>query len=496
MRIDIYYKEALKQFFWFIFWLLAARFSRGASLLLMTVIGIGLALSNKAGRAFSVYSMMMIMVCINPFVLPKEGGLYGIGLRFGPLLIGFAMMMRGVMVNSKLRLPLGMMLIVIIFACFSSVNGWCPEVSYLKLVNFMVFFIGIWLGTQGIERDPLGLLTLRATFLALALFVVGGSVLLLPFPGISTLNGLTQANLVGNVNELNELVQEMMLGEGRTLFCGVTSQSQALSPILSCIIGWVLYDLLFLEGRFRWPHILLLVGALPLLFKTRSRVGIVSVIVILLLVYFYLPRKIYIHAGLKKWLGSFLLSMGVILFSVSIVAEVHSNSISKWIRKTENVKSDSRTLTEAMTQSRQGLMEESLYDFKQSPLLGMGFQVARYTKDFIRGNKGLILSSPIEKGVLPVMLLGEVGLVGTISFLAFVISFWVSCSNKRLFITNSMMLILLATNLGEATFFSPGGIGGVLWCLCIVGGYVLDLSRITNMPKQIPWAERGRNAWR
>ena len=41
-----------------------------------------------------------------------------------------------------------------------------------------------------------------------------------------------------------------------------------------------------------------------------------------------------------------------------------------------------------------------------------------------------------------------------------------------------MFTVMLATNIGEATFFSPGGVGGIIWVLCIVGGFVLDMNLI------------------
>ena len=49
-----------------------------------------------------------------------------------------------------------------------------------------------------------------------------------------------------------------------------------------------------------------------------------------------------------------------------------------------------------------------------------------------------------------------------------------------MYISVTMMSVLLVTNMGEATFFSPGGLGGTLWVVCIVGGYVLDMSMWLN----------------
>ena len=237
----------------------------------------------------------------------------------------------------------------------------------------------------------------------------------------------------------------------------------------------MLLDLLFVEGRVRLPHLGLLALALPLLFLTRSRVALLSLVVSLSLVYFNLPRKIVVDQRMKKWLGHILLVGGVALMVVVVFAEIKGNTISRWMRKTDNVQADQRSLSEALTASRQGVMEMCMDDFRRNPLLGMGFQVAEYTRLNAEQSKGLILSSPIEKGVIPVMVLGETGIVGAIIFGAFLLAFYKGCSEKRLYITLTMMTVFLTINMGEATFFSPGGIGGVEWVICIIGGYVLDM---------------------
>ena len=44
-----------------------------------------------------------------------------------------------------------------------------------------------------------------------------------------------------------------------------------------------------------------------------------------------------------------------------------------------------------------------------------------------------------------------------------------------MYVTASLFTVLLATNMGEATFFSPGGAGGLLWTISIIGGYCIDM---------------------
>lgn len=475
MNSESIYKLAFKQFIAFCLWVALARVSRGFILPVMTLLGMMWAFKGEFGKALSLYSMLLLMVVLNTNILPKLGMMYTMGLRFGPLLIGLTLAIHGAMVTSRQALPLGMILLFLLVATFSSVGGWCPEVSYLKLINFLIFFLGIWLGTKGLQQDTQGVTILRATLLALATFLIAGSAVLLPFPGISTLNALSLMSEVEDVAMRNEIMREIIDTGGMALFCGVTSHSQALSPLLVCAFAWIMSDLLFVEGRFRWLHIVLLVLALPLLYLTRSRVAFLSVITVLCVVYFYLPRKLALDRKVKRWLGHILLVGGVALIAASGISEARSNAISRWLRKTDDVKADQRSLSEAFTASRQGLIEMCMDDFRKSPMLGMGFQVAEYTREYARQHKGLVLSSPIEKGVIPVMVLGEAGLVGAVVFVMFVLAFYAGCTHKKLYISWSMMVVFLAINMGEATFFSPGGCGGIEWMILIVGGYALDL---------------------
>ena len=107
-------------------------------------------------------------------------------------------------------------------------------------------------------------------------------------------------------------------------------------------------------------------------------------------------------------------------------------------------------------------------------MFGSGFQVSWEHQELYRKSNGLVLSASIEKGVLPTMVLGETGILGCITFAFFLLTFYATCSVKRLYITTTMFTLLLVSNMGEATFFSPGGIGGVLWILTVLGGFVID----------------------
>ncbi len=163
----------------------------------------------------------------------------------------------------------------------------------------------------------------------------------------------------------------------------------------------------------------------------------------------------------------------------------------EWARKTSDVSADKRSLTEALTSSRMGLMAMSLREFRRNPLIGSGFQVAEYTREQTRG-KGFVISASVEKGVLPVMVLGETGILGEICFLIFLASFFGICMQRKYFVTTTMMAVFFVTNMGEATLFSPGGIGGILWMMCCVGGFTLDTTILFRKNIMREWANMAR----
>ena len=78
---------------------------------------------------------------------------------------------------------------------------------------------------------------------------------------------------------------------------------------------------------------------------------------------------------------------------------------------------------------------------------------------------GIPVSAPVEKGFLPTAILEEIGMLGTVLFLifiAFLTNAVVEGSDIR---WAGMYFGCLFVNVGEAVFFSVGGIGLLYWLL-------------------------------
>lgn len=474
------YKKAFAMLCWAIASMLLMRVTNGAYGIVIVALGVLFALSNKIGWAMCHYALLMMMVVINPILLPKTGQLWALSLRAGPLLIGLSLIVSASRAYGQHRIPLGGMFPFLLVACISASIGWVPQISYLKLLSFVVFFFGIWLGTQNIQHKIQDVILIRAMLLAIVVFFIVGSLALLPFPHISYLSSLRAYGEGGAeaaadaAFQMQELVKSGMAGGYSVLFCGITNQSQALAPIVSLCFAWVTCDMIFIEKRMRWPHISLMVLAIPLLYLTRSRVAILTLVSSLVVIYFYAMNKIRVFPEVRAVIKKGMFLFGFLLILVAVVAELNNQTVSKWLRKSNDIEGDCRDFSEAFTQSRMGLVEQSMYEFERSPMFGSGFQVSEAHVSLMQHSDGLILSAPIEKGLLPVMVLGETGVVGAICFGFFLVSFFVVATRRRLYVTISMFIILFMSNFGEATFFSLGGMGGTLWVLSIVGGFIID----------------------
>ena len=73
------------------------------------------------------------------------------------------------------------------------------------------------------------------------------------------------------------------------------------------------------------------------------------------------------------------------------------------------------------------------------------------------------------------MVLGETGVVGGIVFALFVLMFYAGCKRKGYLCTSLLMTVFFVLNMAEASYFSPGGLGGVLWVVLVGGGFVIDM---------------------
>lgn len=125
---------------------------------------------------------------------------------------------------------------------------------------------------------------------------------------------------------------------------------------------------------------------------------------------------------------------------------------------------DSMSLAEAYDKSRDGLIKKLLENIQNNPVKGIGFGIASDPFEMIIERDsviGLPVGAPIEKGVLPLAIIEDLGLVGALFVF---IWFWLIIKRSALngITPLSLVLTILFLNLVESTFFSPGGLDGLL----------------------------------
>ena len=472
MLTNKFHKDVLKAFVVICAILGLCRVTMGGMAVVVAVLGAGFALARKPGYLACCYIMFPFFTIFNR-VIVGVSPVFLMTARLGNLFMIAAMVLTGIGFAGRARekLPIGWLFAYCVVACISSIDGWMPMISYLKIAQFALFLIGLIFVTRLLQQSDEGLYQLRCVFMALAIIFLWGSLVSRFVPSVGYSMQISKA--AGWGIELTGA--DIAASEGMSLFNGMTHHSQMLAPTIAMLATWVLCDMLFVERRFAMLHVGVMLPAPVLLYLSRSRGGLLDVVAVLGTIFFIcMPRARLAHA-IKNRLVQMLLVATIFLVGTLVVGQIRNQTLSKWLRKTEDVGGDTRSLTDAFTGSRQALIEYNLSDFKLNPLFGKGFQVIRGMEQAYRAKLITWYSAAVEKGVTPYVILGETGLVGAGVFLIFMIAFYGTCIKRRYLSLMTSFTCVLVANLADSTLFSPGGLGGFLWITSCVGAFSTDL---------------------
>lgn len=243
-----------------------------------------------------------------------------------------------------------------------------------------------------------------------------------------------------------------------TGFQGWIVQPQAaglmFAPMVLFFGGLSLFDRL-------WPRLNIGLASLALLetFATLSRNAILAVVI-------GIACGIFISylRDARRWsIMTFLATLGGLLFillpsSQEFIADLVAKGASQSAFSTQS----------AFERSRGILVDASLANFYEHPLVGSGFGIATdpstmvITRDPI---VGLPVSAPSEKGVTWVAILEETGLLGAFFFLLLIIPLLRGALANRTSTAFAMAVTTLMTANGEAALFSFGGLGLFMWMI-------------------------------
>lgn len=467
-----FYRDVFKAVVILTLFFISCRFTAGVMGILVAVVGMISAVRLKGGLAAVCFIMTPLMVVMNRAIVGVSA-LDVFASRMGNISIALVLLLVGLGIKQRgERLPIGWMWLYVIVAAISSIDGWMPLVSYLKLINFSMMLIGLMLMAKFMQiGDDRGLKFLRVVCMAIAVIMIVGSVVTYFIPSVGYSMMIYKNAEVG----ISVMGSELASSEGMVLFNGMACHSQALPPVTIMLASWVLFDMLLIERRVSRLHVGILACVPLLAYMSRSRGALLMMATVIGMTVVYTLPHARLAARVKGKLKTAVGFGVVVLVGIAVCSEMKSNALSRWIRKTDNVAGDQRSLGEAFTGSRQGLIEYNLSDFRTNPLLGTGFQVMRGMKEAIRAGEFTWWSASIEKGVTPYVILGETGILGALAFLIFMLVFYTACIKKKYLSVMTSFTCMLVANLADSTLFSPSYIGGFMWTLTCVGAFSTDI---------------------
>lgn len=424
-----------------------------------------------ARKTEALFFWLLIAICaviVNPHVVAK-GMVFAWTQRILMVTLGFFMTLN-VVAHPKHRVVtpyLGIMAYLSVMF-FSSLQGWCPKISILKLILFALIYFAYFGVANLVGVNPqVSSRKIRSVMLSVALLFTVGSVILLPFPGLSQLKAADFLAQGGSAEVLENMT---------SLFMGMTNHSQCLGPVVSSISVIVFADLLFSIRKWDPIYLLILLSCPYLIYKTSSRTGMGAYLLGMAFVayLFILARGVGTRWRRKALSAIMMLMTGflcVLVFLPSFREGVKRFAL-KW-----HGEGAAELTTERLVSSRQALMDRAIKNFKQSPLLGNGFQV----DEKMKGMKvdGLALSAPIEKGVWITAVLEEGGVIGWLLFAGFLLSAIIISIKRRAYTGAACLFVCMLSNLGEFTFFSMSYSGGFTWAM-VFAGLALDIRKMKD----------------
>lgn len=428
-----------------------------------------------------LYSLLMtaMLTVTNSFIAPK-GMIFSVAARAVYMIVGVVLTLQIVgQKNSRLMTPVLSILVYVAYMAVVSSVGWHPLISYLKIVLFLIVFFAFYsVANVSVTNEGICPERLRSVILCFAIFVIFGSLALIPFPGIGKMGA---ADLLGKGISV----------EAFGLFQGVTFQPQTLGPLIAGMGTLLFADLLFSVRRWDKLYVTLLIGVPILVYYTTSRTAMGTLLAgIFFTGFLFMNTSVRRVGGLwKQRVLSILIGLGI-FGSIGLFASpgVRERVMSFAFKTGDRVVAVENVSFENLVSSRQGLVDSAKESFSESPWIGNGFQVSRRMIGLEISSWKELLSAPIEKGVWVYAVLEEGGVFGMALFVIFILVSFTALISRQAYIASCVLFVFFVSNLGEFTFFSMSANGGMLWAL-FFSGLVLDAKRLRQ--QQPMWGLQG-----
>ncbi|MDE0220314.1 MAG: hypothetical protein OXJ90_13705 [Spirochaetaceae bacterium] len=236
-------------------------------------------------------------------------------------------------------------------------------------------------------------------------------------------------------------------------FQGVLNHPQALGIVMALLGAWAIPSWLA-DRRPRWS---LAVSALAvsMIVLSGARTGGFALAIGVTVMVIARSR------GRLVALIRYVVRSRVVLLLVTVgTVFVLTGGVLEYIEKRPEITVDRSTAAELYVRSRGVLILPMIRNILEDPIVGIGFGVPSSLEDVAKTDKllGIPTSAAVEKGVMPLAVLEEVGVVG----LGLVgIWLWMGFTRSVRNGPSAVAVIVttLAVNFGEAILFSPGGTG-------------------------------------
>ena len=425
---------------------------------------------NQKKVEFSFFALMLLisLAIMNPVFFEKDRVFY-ITTRLSILALAFGMGFKARRLRAAFLAPFTILFVYMGCIMVTSLWGWAPVISELKAILFLFFMLALIYGVSVVVQRGVDIRFIRAGMLAICCFFILGSVAVIPFPQIGRSMYISKLARWGIDASMVDL---------RRLFNGATWHSQTLGPLLAMLNAFLLSDYLCSFKRKNWLYRILIACIPVLVYMTSSRTAFFAYLISILSVVFFFRGEHQVAESKRRRVVTFAI-LGVLLVTLILsFIPVVSLRVESFLRKERDVTqiSGEETLSYDLFSSRKGLMERALVSFRESPLIGHGFQVTETMQGYRFWEHGFAFSAPVEKGVLAGMILEEGGVIGMAIFIIFLFALYVTYRRLAFTCFLSTFTVFLGLNSGEAAFFSTSGGGGILWMVCFCA-MLMDIHR-------------------
>lgn len=258
-------------------------------------------------------------------------------------------------------------------------------------------------------------------------------------------------------------------------FQGILNHPQALGPTMAILASLTLSEVL-MDRRPTFLQLAVLTLSVGFVLASEARTAgfamlFGSVLAALIFSSGSTRQRLGIFVGLRSRRVIVALGLGLLL------GLFQAGRVERGLKGFVGKRGGPTQVIEAYESSRGPLIAEMWKDFLKEPIFGSGFGLPGSSKRLevaYDPATGLPTAAPVEKGVLPLSVLEELGVVG---FVAVGVWVWGGIRRSAVGGLTSFMVVLtcLLTNLGEATLFSPGGMG-LLIMICVSWGFSFPAS--------------------